>query len=112
MFHKNAIKMVRCPSSNYNILTPDLSSHTVLCEAALSLSCKRQNSQAMAMEALFGNESTISESESWRPEPEHRRTFSILLTCVISLGLCVWTVLRMNVPAREERQRSQLPSPL
>ncbi|PSN62719.1 hypothetical protein BS50DRAFT_474757, partial [Corynespora cassiicola Philippines] len=34
----------------------------------------------------------------WRPEPTERGTFNILSTCVLTLVLCVWTSLHLNVP--------------
>jgi hypothetical protein len=34
----------------------------------------------------------------WRPEPDVRGTFSILSSCLITLGLCAWSALHLNVP--------------
>ncbi|PMD12836.1 hypothetical protein NA56DRAFT_453094 [Hyaloscypha hepaticicola] len=36
---------------------------------------------------------------SWHPEPTFRGTYSILSTCIVTLGLCVWTSLHLNIPA-------------
>ncbi|SPO01171.1 uncharacterized protein DNG_03918 [Cephalotrichum gorgonifer] len=50
------------------------------------------------MERIFGNSSTPN-AANWRPEPRERGTYSILSTCIITLGLCVWTAVHLNVPA-------------
>lgn len=34
----------------------------------------------------------------WVPEPEVRGTFSILLTCVLTLVACIYSSLHLNVP--------------
>ena len=51
------------------------------------------------MDGIFGNAST-SRPATWKPEPYERGTFGILSTCIITLGLCVWTAIHLNVPAR------------
>ena len=50
------------------------------------------------MERLFGNSSEVNDA-AWRPEPLHRGTYSILSTCTITLALCVWTAIHLNIPA-------------
>jgi len=52
------------------------------------------------MDRIFGNGST-SHTTSWEPEPLRRGTFSILSTCFVTLGLCVWTAIHLNVPAHK-----------
>ncbi|KAL8984384.1 MAG: hypothetical protein Q9177_004714 [Variospora cf. flavescens] len=44
---------------------------------------------------LFGNGSDVVH---WKPNPDSRGTFDILTTCVITLLLCVWTAVHLNVP--------------
>lgn len=34
----------------------------------------------------------------WRPELTSRGTFSILSSCLITLGLCIWTAVHLNIP--------------
>ena len=34
----------------------------------------------------------------WRSEPDGRGTFSILTSCLITMILCVWTALHLNIP--------------
>ncbi|VUC27472.1 unnamed protein product [Clonostachys rosea] len=37
----------------------------------------------------------------WVPEPDTRGTFGILKSCVITLALCIYTALHLNVPRRD-----------
>ena len=45
---------------------------------------------------LFGNGTDIVH---WKPSPTSRGTFDILSTCVITMLLCVWTAVHLDVPA-------------
>ncbi|KAK3401474.1 hypothetical protein B0T20DRAFT_115879 [Sordaria brevicollis] len=38
----------------------------------------------------------------WEPEPTRRGTFGILSACIVTLGLCVWTALHLNLPRYDE----------
>ena len=49
----------------------------------------------------FGNE-TQTPPATWRSEPSARGTWSILSTCLITLGLCLWTALHLNIPRYKE----------
>jgi hypothetical protein len=35
---------------------------------------------------------------SWGPEPRYRGTYSILFSCIITIGLCIWTAVHLNIP--------------
>ena len=35
---------------------------------------------------------------TWRPEPDGRGHYSILATCFITLSLCIWSALHLNIP--------------
>jgi len=52
------------------------------------------------MESIFGNAS--SAKTRWEPEPTRRGTFGILSTSIITLGLCIWTAVHLNLPALDE----------
>ncbi|KAF9876123.1 hypothetical protein CkaCkLH20_06569 [Colletotrichum karsti] len=39
-----------------------------------------------------------SEVASWQPEPKERGSWSILSSCLTTIGLCVWTALHLNIP--------------
>lgn len=43
---------------------------------------------------LFGNGNDIVH---WTPNPTTRGTFNILATCLITLLLCVWTAVHLNI---------------
>jgi hypothetical protein len=49
----------------------------------------------------FGN-ATQAPPASWRDEPSTRGTWNILSTCLITLGLCLWTALHLNIPRHKE----------
>lgn len=50
---------------------------------------------------IFGNV-TSNETISWQPEPTTRGTFSVLSICLITISLCVWTAIHLNVPEHEK----------
>jgi hypothetical protein len=52
----------------------------------------------------FGN-STVLPDAAWHSEPRHRGTFSILSSCLITMALCIWTAVHLNLP--EHRKESQ-----
>ena len=43
---------------------------------------------------IFGNGTDIVH---WQPNPQIRGTFDILSTCIITMLLCVWTAVHLNV---------------
>lgn len=44
---------------------------------------------------LFGNSTDLVH---WQSTPNSRGTFDILSTCIITMLLCVWTAVHLNVP--------------
>jgi hypothetical protein len=52
----------------------------------------------------FGNATVLPEA-MWHSEPTHRGTFSILSSCLITMVLCIWTAVHLNLP--EHRKESQ-----
>ena len=58
-------------------------------------------SAAQSRESVFGS-GPVNHTTSWQPEPTFRGTFRILSTCLITLGLCVWSSLHLNIPGRNE----------
>ncbi|RSM09198.1 hypothetical protein CEP52_004258 [Fusarium oligoseptatum] len=61
------------------------------------------------MDRIFGNGSASHRNATWEPEPTQRGTFSILSICLITLSLCVWTAVHLNIPSREERSQNEPP---
>ncbi|KAH8701321.1 hypothetical protein GQ44DRAFT_55400 [Phaeosphaeriaceae sp. PMI808] len=49
---------------------------------------------------MFNPYGSISPNQTtlWHPEPKTRGTYSILSSCLITVGLCVWTALHLNIP--------------
>ncbi|KAL8892827.1 MAG: hypothetical protein Q9192_005549 [Flavoplaca navasiana] len=48
------------------------------------------------MVAVFGN-ATANGTTSWTPEPNGRGTWSLISTCIITVSLCVWSAVHLNV---------------
>lgn len=48
--------------------------------------------------ANFLNAVGSNDTVTWEPEPATRGTFGILSTCVITLTLCVWSSVHLNLP--------------
>ncbi|RSL41831.1 hypothetical protein CEP54_015696 [Fusarium duplospermum] len=59
------------------------------------------------MDRIFGNGSESHRTATWEPEPTRRGTFSILSICLVTLSLCVWTAVHLNIPSSEERSQDQ-----
>lgn len=38
------------------------------------------------------------ETTQWQSEPAIRGTFRLLISCLITLSLCAWTALHLNIP--------------
>ena len=51
----------------------------------------------------FGNYKTGNVTASWRPEPKYRGTYSILSSCLVTMALCVWSAVHLNLPGASER---------
>ena len=39
---------------------------------------------------------------SWRPEPDFRGTYNILSSCLVTMCLCVWTAVHLNIPEHKK----------
>ncbi len=39
-----------------------------------------------------------SRQPAWYPEPGTRGTYSLLSTCLITLGFCAWSAIHVNIP--------------
>lgn len=48
-----------------------------------------------------GND-TVNGTSSWVPEPNGRGTWSLLSTCLITISLCVWSAVHLNVPQHQK----------
>ncbi|KAF6811891.1 hypothetical protein CSOJ01_05482 [Colletotrichum sojae] len=61
----------------------------------------------LATTATAADSSTSSSLIGWVPEPDGRGTFGLLCSCVLTLTICVWTALHLNVPAARSTVRSR-----
>ena len=48
------------------------------------------------MFAPFG-QNPVNHTNPWRSEPPYRGTYGILSTCLVTMGLCIWTALHLNM---------------
>lgn len=53
--------------------------------------------------------SLLSRSEGsltigWVSDPNGRGTFSLIASCVLTMGLCVWTAMHLNLPPKNSSQ--------
>lgn len=60
------------------------------------------------MDRIFGDPQGRNASVAWQPAPQGRGTLSILWTCILTMILCVWTALHLNVPPPEPLENSKL----
>jgi hypothetical protein len=51
------------------------------------------------------NVTTDALTVGWVSDPDGRGTFSLIISCLLALGLCVWSALHLNIPAKGESQR-------
>jgi hypothetical protein len=47
------------------------------------------------------------ELKGWYEPPNERGTWDIILSCVLTLTICVWSALHLNVPCEESRLRDR-----
>ena len=48
---------------------------------------------------LAGAPSSTAVTVGWVPEPPNRGTLSIIISCMLTMAICVWTALHLNVPS-------------
>lgn len=58
----------------------------------------RQRRLRKTMEDVFGAPYSSNETAVWQSEPTTRGTFTILSTSLITLVLCVWSSIHLNLP--------------
>jgi hypothetical protein len=54
----------------------------------------------------LGNTTVLPPAE-WHPEPKFRGTFSILSSCLITMALCIWTSLHLNLPEHKKEYQQK-----
>lgn len=53
---------------------------------------------------VFGN-ITSNRTTAWVAEPTVRGTWGILSTCILTISLCVWTAVHLNIPEHRKTKR-------
>ncbi|KAF2800696.1 hypothetical protein K505DRAFT_412747 [Melanomma pulvis-pyrius CBS 109.77] len=53
--------------------------------------------QPSAMSTFYGT-APENLTAKWQPEPTFRGTYSILSSCLLTMGLCIWTAVHLNIP--------------
>lgn len=51
---------------------------------------------------------TATRTFTWRNEPDTRGTWTILSSCLITLSLCLWKSLHLNLPGHGETRWRQM----
>jgi hypothetical protein len=52
----------------------------------------------------FGN-TTVLPAATWHPEATQRGTFGILSSCLITMSLCIWTAVHLNLPEHKKESK-------
>jgi hypothetical protein len=55
--------------------------------------------------AIPSSATTDTKIVGWVSDPNGRGTSSLILSCLLTLGLCVWSALHLNIPAKGESRR-------
>ena len=65
---------------------------------------------ALAMNITRDQDSTSHEisKQGWTSQPDGRGTLDILWSCVLTISLCSWSIMCLNVPGRSESSRQIL----
>ncbi|WDK14782.1 hypothetical protein CGRA01v4_06063 [Colletotrichum graminicola] len=56
---------------------------------------------------ILGSANAYPSTTGWASEPNGRGTFGLICSCVLTLTICVWTALHLNVPAIRSTLRSR-----
>ena len=64
-------------------------------------------STAAAPVALPANATSDEEYVAWQSQPNVRGTWDILLNCVVTMSLCIWTALHLNLPVSEDYKEAR-----
>jgi hypothetical protein len=62
---------------------------------------RRCEPHSLIMFSPFGS-MPANATAAWHPEPDFRGTYSILSSCLLTMALCVWTALHLNVPEHKK----------
>jgi hypothetical protein len=46
---------------------------------------------------------STTDTAGWVSDPAGRGTFSLIFSCLLTLGLCVWSAMHLSIPPHDER---------
>lgn len=73
------------------------------CIGSTRTCCNASSARFLAMMfEPFGN-TTVLPPKHWHSEPLRRGTFNILSSCLITMSLCIWTSLHLNLPEYKKK---------
>lgn len=81
---------------------PDTLSPTFAPEAAMSIILSFLVLLTTILIAASANNATTSSTVGWVADPTGRGTFSLIFSCILTLGLCVWCAMHLNIPPHDE----------
>jgi hypothetical protein len=61
-----------------------------------------------ALPTISVNVGNPSATTGWVSQPPTRGTFQLLVSCIVTLFLCVWTSLHLNIPSKNKSTISRL----
>lgn len=50
---------------------------------------------------------TAATEVAWYPAPNYRGTWDLIVSCVLTLTICVWSALHLNVPVKQSKLRDR-----
>ena len=63
-----------------------------------------QSGRPRALRMSF-SDAGVRHTPAWRAEPNLRGSFSILSTCLVTMLLCIWTAVHLNIPQHGTKKR-------
>jgi hypothetical protein len=81
-------------------LVPLIAHHLVSHYISLRNQLSVSSAYFLMVDFYGGGNST--QSAYWHPVPTYRGTYNILSACLVTIGLCVWSALHLNVPKNGE----------
>ena len=57
---------------------------------------------SVCVPTAIASNSTLTATVGWVADPTGRGTFSLIFSCLLTLGLCVWSAMHLNIPPHDE----------
>jgi hypothetical protein len=56
-------------------------------------------------EGEYYENTRFNETVNWKPPPNTRGTYSIISSCILVWGLCMWSAIHLNIPSKSWAKR-------